>query len=82
MKRDLTHKLQTWKESPDRKPLVLRGARQVGKTYILKHFGEKFFPRVHYLNFETGLQQFEKMRDSALHHEMSQAEERVKSKLE
>ena len=53
MKRDLTHKLQTWKESPDRKPLVLRGARQVGKTYILKHFGEKFFPRVHYLNFET-----------------------------
>lgn len=35
-----------------RKPLLLRGARQVGKTYILKEFGQEHFPHVHYLNFE------------------------------
>ena len=34
-------KLVKWKESKMRKPLILRGARQVGKTYILKEFGHK-----------------------------------------
>jgi len=37
---------------PDRKPLILRGARQVGKTWILKHFGEIAFDKVHYIHFE------------------------------
>ena len=41
-----------WKDKIDRKPLILKGARQVGKTYILKEFGKSAFPRFHYLNFE------------------------------
>ena len=36
MKRFITEKLIDWKNSKDRKPLILKGARQVGKTYILK----------------------------------------------
>ena len=38
MKRDITQELLTWKEQPNRKPLVLKGVRQCGKTYILKEF--------------------------------------------
>jgi len=41
-----------WKDKKPRKPLVLRGARQVGKTYTLKMFGEAAFPHCHYFNFE------------------------------
>lgn len=52
MERVILKKLIEWKKAPKRKPLLLRGARQVGKTWILKHFGEKYFPNVHYLNFE------------------------------
>jgi len=44
--------LRLWMNRPGRKPLVLRGARQVGKTYALKQFGQECFPRCHYLNFE------------------------------
>jgi len=46
------HYLKTWKISAHRKPLILRGARQVGKTYILKEFGETEFSQYHYVNFE------------------------------
>lgn len=52
MKRFITEKLVKWKESKDRKPLILRGARQVGKTFILKEFGEKYYDTVAYFNFE------------------------------
>jgi predicted AAA+ superfamily ATPase len=52
MKRNITTSLETWKSSPDRKPLILRGARQVGKTHTLKEFGKTDFPRCHYVNFE------------------------------
>jgi len=52
MKRDIYSRLETWKESPRRKPLVLNGARQVGKTYALKHFGTTSFKNMVYLNFE------------------------------
>jgi len=52
MKRDIYTQLLAWKASSDRKPLVLRGARQTGKTYILKKFGESEYERVHYFNFE------------------------------
>jgi predicted AAA+ superfamily ATPase len=52
MKRTVTDFLNRWKTSTNRKPLILRGARQVGKTYILKEFGEAAFPRYHYVNFE------------------------------
>lgn len=52
MKRFITEKLVKWKESKDRKPLILRGARQVGKTFILKEFGEKYYDSVAYFNFD------------------------------
>ena len=52
MKRTVTDSLIRWKTSVNRKPLILRGARQVGKTYILKEFGGAAFPRYHYVNFE------------------------------
>ena len=52
MKRTVTDFMKRWKTSANRKPLVLRGARQVGKTYILKEFGASNFPCYHYVNFE------------------------------
>jgi predicted AAA+ superfamily ATPase len=52
MKRTVTESLHRWKSSASRKPLILRGARQVGKTYILKEFGGAAFPHHHYVNFE------------------------------
>src|SRR4030065_69172 len=52
MKRTATDFLKYWKLPSPRKPLILRGARQVGKTYILKEFGSAAFPRCHYVNFE------------------------------
>jgi len=53
MKRKIIKKLQEWKTGRARKPLILHGARQVGKTYILDEFGKKDFPRCHYVNFES-----------------------------
>ena len=52
MKRFITKKLIAWKNSKDRKPLILKGARQVGKTYILKEFGESNYDDVAYFNFD------------------------------
>ncbi len=53
MKRDIYQKLIAWKESgARRKPLVLNGARQVGKTYVLNHFGKTAYQQVAYLNNE------------------------------
>lgn len=52
MIRRLSTVLQAWKNRKDRKPLILRGARQVGKTWLLKQFGKQEFPNFHYLNFE------------------------------
>lgn len=52
MERILINELQKWKEKSDRKPLILRGARQVGKTWLLKDFGKKSFKDVCYINFE------------------------------
>ena len=45
--------LETWKDSRHRKPLILQGARQVGKTYSILEFGRKFYENVAYFNFET-----------------------------
>lgn len=53
IKRQIINKLIDWKEAKKRKPLVLRGARQVGKTYLLKRFGEAHFSGVAYFNFEA-----------------------------
>jgi len=52
MKRFLEDKLITWKDSPSRKPLVLRGARQVGKTYTVKEFGKQYFSSLASIDFE------------------------------
>lgn len=52
MKRDIYRQLEEWKHSVRRKPLVLNGARQVGKTYALKHFGKTSFENMVYVNFE------------------------------
>jgi len=52
MKRDIYQQLEAWKNSPRRKPLVLNGARQVGKTYALKHFGNSSYEKLVFLNFE------------------------------
>ncbi len=50
MKRNIYGDLLMWKESPRRKPLMLYGARQVGKTYILKEFGRNEFGNMVYIN--------------------------------
>jgi uncharacterized protein len=52
IKRNIQKKLTAWKLSPDRKPLILQGARQVGKTWLLTHFGASEFDSVAYFNFE------------------------------
>ena len=52
MKRFILEELIKWKESKYRKPLILKGARQIGKTYILKQFGEENYEGVAYFNFD------------------------------
>ncbi len=53
MQRSLYAELLVWKNAPNRKPLILQGARQVGKTWLMKAFGQHEFERVAYLNFES-----------------------------
>ena len=53
MERKAMADLIAWKNSKNRKPLLLYGARQVGKTYLVKEFGNKYFEDVIYVNFET-----------------------------
>jgi predicted AAA+ superfamily ATPase len=52
MKRDIYDRLLEWKGSKRRKPLMLKGARQTGKTYILREFGNKEYENLLYFNFE------------------------------
>lgn len=52
MKRIFTKELYKWKEVKDRKPLLLKGVRQSGKTYLLKEFGAKAYADCAYFNFE------------------------------
>lgn len=52
MERLIVKELEEWKKSKYRKPLILKGARQVGKTYILKQFGEENYDGVAYFNFD------------------------------
>ncbi|MBQ9422722.1 MAG: ATP-binding protein [Pyramidobacter sp.] len=53
MKRKITAYLEAWKNSPHRKPLIVRGARQVGKTWSILEFGREHYDNVAYFNFET-----------------------------
>ena len=50
--RHLLDDLVKWKEDVRRKPLILHGARQVGKTWLLKKFGERYFDETAYFNFD------------------------------
>ena len=53
MYRKIMNFLETWRENKHRKPLILQGARQVGKTYSILEFGRKHYDNVAYFNFET-----------------------------
>ena len=69
MKRDISEKLISWKNSTSRKPLIVRGARQVGKTYTIKDFGRENFSSLIVLDFE---------RDRSLHQVFSKDLQPVK----
>ncbi len=53
MQRKIMDYLKNWKDNPHRKPLILQGARQVGKTYSLLEFGRTCYENVAYFNFES-----------------------------
>ena len=53
MHREAIKQLVQWKQSPYKKPLIIQGARQVGKTWLMKTFGEKHYERFAYINFDN-----------------------------
>lgn len=53
MKRFALEKLKEWKNRQNRKPLIIRGARQVGKTWLMKEFGRTCFEKTAYINFDS-----------------------------
>jgi hypothetical protein len=52
IKRDIIHQLVQWKDKANRKPLIIQGARQIGKTWVMKEFGRMYFKHVAYFNFD------------------------------
>lgn len=64
MKRQITEELIQWKDAKNRKPLIVHGARQVGKTYIIKQFGKEYFDNLIYVNFETNQEFSSQIADS------------------
>ena len=52
MKRNAIQDLINWKSSGERKPMVLKGARQVGKTWLMKEFGQNYYNNFVYFNFD------------------------------
>ncbi len=52
MKRTIITDLLKWKNNPEKKPLIIKGVRQCGKTYILKEFGKQYYSETAYFNFE------------------------------
>ncbi|MCK5005872.1 MAG: AAA family ATPase [Spirochaetales bacterium] len=53
MNRDIEVELKRWKISSRRKPLIIQGARQVGKTYTIKSFGNTAYEDIAYFNFSS-----------------------------
>ena len=53
MNRSIISDLKKWKNAVNRKPLIIRGARQVGKTWLMKEFGKKEYKKSIYINFES-----------------------------
>lgn len=64
MEREIINDLKKWKESENRKPLIIHGARQVGKTYIIKQFGKEYYDNLIYVNFETNQELNSQISDS------------------
>ncbi|MCI9151081.1 MAG: AAA family ATPase [Lachnospiraceae bacterium] len=52
MERFVMEKLVQWKNKKNRKPMIIKGARQVGKTWLMKEFGHRYFKYTAYVNFE------------------------------
>ena len=59
MYRKIIKNLIEWKKDINRKPLILRGARQVGKTYIIKQFGKENYEGIAYFNFDHDIQLYD-----------------------
>lgn len=64
MERKIINKLIEWKNSKNRKPLIIHGARQVGKTYIIKQFGKEYYDNLIYVNFETNQELSDQITDN------------------
>jgi len=66
MERKLMSELLKWKDKSGRKPLLLEGARQVGKTYLLKDFGKRYFKNVAYINFQNPSREIAELFDGSI----------------
>ena len=53
MYRNAIEQLKQWKDSKNRKPLIIEGARQVGKTWLMQEFGKVAFTNTVYINFDS-----------------------------
>ena len=84
MKRKLYDELTKWKNSKTRKPLLLQGARQVGKTYLLKEFGNQEFDKTVYLNLDKDKERFEAIFSGSIepNHIISKLETVIGEKIE
>ena len=67
MKRLIYNDLIEWKNKDDRKPLIINGARQVGKTWILKEFGANEYSSVAYINCD----EIDEMKNADSHHALA-----------
>ena len=66
IERSIVQQLAVWKTKENRKPLILQGARQIGKTWVMKAFGEQYFEHTAYFSFERNdelFQLFESTKD-------------------
>ena len=66
MERRLMTQLLAWKERNSRKPLILEGARQVGKTWLLKEFGKRYFKKTAYVNFQNPSREIVELFDGSI----------------
>lgn len=64
MYREAIKQLELWKSEPSRKPLVLRGARQVGKTWLMKEFGNLYYENVAYISMDENERMTEVFREA------------------
>ena len=66
MYREAISKLESWKNSPHRKPLIIKGARQVGKTWLMKEFGKKYYRQCAYVSMDENERMESVFRDANL----------------